>query len=50
MAVRVQVGKMPLSVVGWISDTTGLPYLLREVAEATEATIKEWEDATPSAH
>jgi hypothetical protein len=47
MAIRIQVGTMPLTVVGWITSGEALPFLLRSVADANEAALKEWTDATP---
>lgn len=47
IAVRVQVGSMPLTVVGWISDPNSLPYLLRSVADANAEALEEWNAATP---
>jgi hypothetical protein len=41
---------MPMTIVGWVSGPESIPALLRDVAKKHEETIKEWEDATPSAH
>ena len=48
--VRMQVGDMPLTVVGWIGAPESLPMLLRSIADESEKNLKEWDDATPSAH
>ncbi len=49
MAVRMQVGDMPLTVVGWITAPESLPFLLRSVANEHEKIMEEWNAATPSA-
>ena len=46
MAVRVQVGSMPLTVVGWITAADALPHLLRDVARSNEEALEEWDAAT----
>jgi len=49
LPVRIQVGSMPLTVVGWITGADALPALLRDVARANEEALEEWDAATPEA-
>lgn len=49
LPVRIQVGSMPLTVVGWITGADALPGLLRDVADANEEALEEWNAATPEA-
>lgn len=41
MAVRMQVGDLPVTIVGWITDGSALPGLLRNVADEAERIVND---------
>jgi hypothetical protein len=41
MAVRMQVGDLPVTIVGWISGSESLPGLLRDVSDELERILIE---------
>lgn len=40
--VRVKIGDMPLSIVGWVADAGALPTLFRDLANRVEQANSEW--------
>jgi hypothetical protein len=46
LEVRMQVGDLPVTVIGWIDDSAALPGLLRSVADETERIMRDRPEAT----
>jgi uncharacterized membrane protein YkvA (DUF1232 family) len=42
----MQVGDLPVTVIGWIDDSAALPGLLRSVADETERIMRDRPEAT----
>jgi len=39
--VRMQVGQLPVTIIGWIDDSASLPNLLRDIAKELEKVMSE---------
>lgn len=46
--VRMQTGDLPVTIIGWISEGSGLPGLLRSVADETERIMNSRAEASGS--
>lgn len=45
LAVRMQVGDLPVTIIGWIAGAEALPDLLRNVAAETEGIMRDSAEA-----